>query len=90
MGGDEPEPAVAAPGKRAAARELLAPLYGWFTKGFDTPDPARGQGAAGGAGEIAQAYQCNSKGDKNRPPACLSRSTTYSPVSKSRPHTQGY
>jgi predicted ATPase len=25
-------------GKRAAARELLAPVYGWFTEGFDTPD----------------------------------------------------
>ena len=25
-------------GKRAAARELLAPLYGWFTEGFDTAD----------------------------------------------------
>ena len=24
--------------KRAEARELLAPLYGWFTEGFDTPD----------------------------------------------------
>src|SRR5262249_23607700 len=23
-------------GKRAAARELLAPVYGWFTEGFDT------------------------------------------------------
>jgi predicted ATPase len=23
-------------GKRA--RELLAPVYGWFTEGFDTPD----------------------------------------------------
>ena len=21
-----------------AARELLAPIYGWFTEGFDTPD----------------------------------------------------
>jgi predicted ATPase len=20
------------------ARDLLAPLYGWFTEGFDTPD----------------------------------------------------
>jgi predicted ATPase len=20
------------------ARELLAPVYGWFTEGFDTPD----------------------------------------------------
>jgi hypothetical protein len=25
-------------GKRAEAREFLAPIYSWFTKGFDTPD----------------------------------------------------
>jgi len=25
-------------GKRAAARELLVPIYGWFTEGFDTVD----------------------------------------------------
>jgi predicted ATPase len=25
-------------GKRNEARELLAPIYGWFTEGFDTPD----------------------------------------------------
>ena len=25
-------------GKRAAARELLTPIYGWFTEGFDTAD----------------------------------------------------
>ena len=25
-------------GHRAEARELLAPVYGWFTEGFDTPD----------------------------------------------------
>ena len=25
-------------GKRTAARELLAPIYGWFTEGFDTAD----------------------------------------------------
>ena len=24
-------------GKRAEARELLAPVYGWFTEGFGTP-----------------------------------------------------
>jgi len=24
-------------GKRADARSLLAPIYGWFTEGFDTP-----------------------------------------------------
>ena len=26
------------PGKCIEARELLAPIYGWFTEGFDTPD----------------------------------------------------
>jgi predicted ATPase len=25
-------------GKRAAAHELLAPIFGWFTEGFDTAD----------------------------------------------------
>ena len=25
-------------GKRAEARGLLAPVYAWFTEGFDTPD----------------------------------------------------
>lgn len=25
-------------GRRADARELLAPIYGWFTEGFDTAD----------------------------------------------------
>jgi len=25
-------------GKRSEAYDLLAPIYGWFTEGFDTPD----------------------------------------------------
>ena len=25
-------------GRNAEARELLAPIYGWFTEGFDTAD----------------------------------------------------
>ena len=25
-------------GKRDEARDLLAPIYGWFTEGFDTAD----------------------------------------------------
>jgi predicted ATPase len=28
-------------GKRDEARELLAPVYGWFTEGFDTLDLKR-------------------------------------------------
>jgi hypothetical protein len=26
-------------GRCAEALDLLAPVYGWFTEGFDTPDP---------------------------------------------------
>jgi hypothetical protein len=33
-------------GRREEARELLAPVYGWFTEGFDTPDM---RGCKGGA-----------------------------------------
>ena len=29
---------LSAQGRRDEARELLAPVYGWFTEGFDTPD----------------------------------------------------
>ena len=29
---------LARSGKRNEARELLAPVYGWFTEGFDTHD----------------------------------------------------
>ena len=25
-------------GRRAEAQDLLAPIYGWFTEGFDTAD----------------------------------------------------
>ena len=25
-------------GRNAEARDLLAPIYGWFTEGFGTPD----------------------------------------------------
>jgi predicted ATPase len=31
-------PSGADQGKRDEARELLAPVYGWFTEGFDTRD----------------------------------------------------
>jgi predicted nucleic acid-binding protein len=40
-------------GKRAEAHELLAPVYGWFTEGFDTADlqGANAMLATLGAGE---------------------------------------
>ena len=34
----EPKPAVAATGRRTDAYQLLAPVYSWFTEGFDTAD----------------------------------------------------
>ena len=37
-GRDESEPAVAQQGKRQEAYDLLAPIYHWFTEGFDTAD----------------------------------------------------
>ena len=36
--GDEPGAAWRDQGKRDEARDLLAPVYGWFTEGFDTLD----------------------------------------------------
>jgi hypothetical protein len=36
--GDEHGAALARSGQRQEARELLAPVYGWFTEGFDTLD----------------------------------------------------
>jgi hypothetical protein len=31
-------------GKRDETREPLAPIYGWFTKSFDTLDPKEAKG----------------------------------------------
>ena len=31
-------------GRRAEACDLLAPVYGWFTEGFDTPDLKEAKG----------------------------------------------
>jgi hypothetical protein len=36
-------------GKPQLAREVLAPVYGWLTEGFDTLDLKGGEGAAGGS-----------------------------------------
>ena len=33
-------------GRRAEARDLLAPVYGWFTEGFGTADLKESKGAA--------------------------------------------
>ena len=36
--GNEHGAALADQGERDEARDLLAPVYGWFTEGFDTRD----------------------------------------------------
>ena len=33
----KPRPPLARSGKAHRSRDLLAPIYGWFTQGFDTP-----------------------------------------------------
>ena len=58
-------------GKRAEARELLAPIYGWFTEGFDTADLQEAEGVAGGVGGIK--------------PACLPRRSDNTPRFAGRP-----
>jgi tetratricopeptide (TPR) repeat protein len=55
-------------GKRNEARDLLAPIYGWFTEGFDTP--ARRQGAARPVGLMAappgRYFQIRADADRRR------------------------
>ena len=38
MRGDEDGAAMGDQGRRDEARNFLAPIYGWFTEGFDTLD----------------------------------------------------
>ena len=38
-------------GKQAEARTLLAPIYGWFTEGFDTADLQEAKALLGQLGE---------------------------------------
>jgi hypothetical protein len=42
-------------GKTQQARELLAPVYGWFTEGFDTRDLKEAKAAVAGVGLAADA-----------------------------------
>src|SRR4051794_6883259 len=37
-------------GKKTEARQLLSPIYHWFTEGFDTKDLQKSQGAVGRTG----------------------------------------
>src|SRR5262249_13959242 len=39
-------------GKRNEARELLAPVYGWFTEGFDTRDLKEAKALLGELGQM--------------------------------------
>jgi len=41
--GNEHGAALARSGKRDKLRELFAPVYGWFTEGFDTHDLKEGK-----------------------------------------------
>ena len=40
-------------GRYAEARDLLPPVYGWFTEGFDTPDLKEAKALLDGLGRQA-------------------------------------
>jgi predicted ATPase len=41
--------------RQTEARDLLAPIYGWFTEGFDTPDLKEARALLDELGEPASA-----------------------------------
>ena len=44
---------LAAKGERTQARDLLAPIYGWFTEGFETPDLVEARELLGALQEVS-------------------------------------
>ena len=44
-------------GKRDEARDLLAPIYGWFTEGFDTLDLKEAKALLGGAARLTADFE---------------------------------
>ena len=44
-------------GKRNEAHDLLAPVYGWFTEGFDTLDLKQAQGVARRAARLTTNFE---------------------------------
>ena len=46
---------LGAQGRRNEARDLLAPVYGWFTEGLDTPDLKDAKTLLAGLGDPALA-----------------------------------
>jgi predicted ATPase len=47
-------------GKRDEARDLLAPVYGWFTEGFDTLDLKEAKALLDGSDQGASPTKCSS------------------------------
>jgi len=46
-------------GRRTEARELLAPVYGWFTEGFDTADLKEAKALFHGLGDSGSPLRGN-------------------------------
>ena len=51
-------------GKRDDARELLAPIYGWFTEGFDTADLQDARALLRGTGSDLRIKRTGRVGDE--------------------------
>src|SRR4029077_16895021 len=54
-------------GKRSEARDLLAPVYGWFTEGFDTLDLKEAKGLLDEL--VARTIACSEKDTRRGPVA---------------------
>ena len=56
-------------GKRDEARDLLAPVYGWFTEGFDTLDLKEAKASARRVGRLELEQCAHSSGSPALAPA---------------------
>jgi len=54
--GHEPQSPVQQQGKHAEAYELLAPVYHWFTEGFDTADLQEAKALLEGVSDLLIPY----------------------------------
>ena len=62
-------------GKVQQARELLAPVYGWFTEGFDTRDLKEAKAFVGGVGHIKRGQAATTRSNYGAAQSLLARPT---------------
>jgi hypothetical protein len=73
-------------GRSAEARDLLVPVYGWFTEGFDTPDleDAKGLLDEPGSTSTSSAASATRLANLRSPRSPRSRKTGVAATTRSR------